>query len=286
MQAMTPAPAGTAAAPAAAAPAAEKSDTSGPIMPPDPDAVERGHTNYQRYCQACHGAYGDSHGDSADYLEVKPRDFTKGIYKFRITPAGTLPLDSDIFHTLRNGLWGSGMPKWAGLGDGQVWDLVAYVESFSPRFYQEPRGTPITIPDEPEMTQASVDNGKKVYDSMGCYNCHGAEGRGNGPSVPTLVDDWGNSIKPLNFTTGHWKSGTELKDIYKDFMTGVYGTPMPSFADSMTPAQAWDLVHYLKTLMVGEGWNKGSSPGRDGTAASMKPQATNEVKASAPQASR
>ena len=31
-------------------------------------------------------------------------------------------------------------------------------------------------------------------------------------------------------------------------MTGVDGTPMPSFADNLTPADAWDLVHYLRTL--------------------------------------
>ena len=31
-------------------------------------------------------------------------------------------------------------------------------------------------------------------------------------------------------------------------MTGVDGTPMPSFADNIQPADAWDLVHFLRTL--------------------------------------
>jgi hypothetical protein len=31
-------------------------------------------------------------------------------------------------------------------------------------------------------------------------------------------------------------------------MTGVDGTPMPSFADVVKPEDAWDLVHYLRTL--------------------------------------
>ena len=26
------------------------------------------------------------------------------------------------------------------------------------------------------------------------------------------------------------------------------GTPMPSFTDSITPAEAWDLVHYIQSL--------------------------------------
>jgi mono/diheme cytochrome c family protein len=31
-------------------------------------------------------------------------------------------------------------------------------------------------------------------------------------------------------------------------MTGVNGSPMPSFADSISPQEAWDLVHYILTL--------------------------------------
>jgi len=30
----------------------------------------------------------------------------------------------------------------------------------------------------------------------------------------------------------------------------VDGTPMPSFADVIQPNDAWDLVHYLRTLQV------------------------------------
>jgi len=33
-------------------------------------------------------------------------------------------------------------------------------------------------------------------------------------------------------------------------MTGVDGTPMPSFADVIQPNDAWDLVHYLRTLQT------------------------------------
>jgi mono/diheme cytochrome c family protein len=31
-------------------------------------------------------------------------------------------------------------------------------------------------------------------------------------------------------------------------MTGLDGTPMPSFKDAVKPEQLWDLVHYLETL--------------------------------------
>ena len=32
-------------------------------------------------------------------------------------------------------------------------------------------------------------------------------------------------------------------------MTGLDGTPMPSFADNIKPEEAWDLVFYLRSLM-------------------------------------
>jgi len=32
------------------------------------------------------------------------------------------------------------------------------------------------------------------------------------------------------------------------FMTGLNGTPMPSYVDSISEAEAWDLVHYIQSL--------------------------------------
>lgn len=31
-------------------------------------------------------------------------------------------------------------------------------------------------------------------------------------------------------------------------MTGLAGTPMPSYADALEPEQAWELVHYVRSL--------------------------------------
>jgi mono/diheme cytochrome c family protein len=32
------------------------------------------------------------------------------------------------------------------------------------------------------------------------------------------------------------------------FITGLNGTPMPSFSDSISETEAWDLVHYIQSL--------------------------------------
>jgi cytochrome c oxidase cbb3-type subunit 2 len=72
----------------------------------------------------------------------------------------------------------------------------------------------------------------------------------NGPSAATLTDDLGRPIEAFNFTTGaRPKCGETDQDIYRIFMTGLDGTPMPSFADNIKPDEAWDLVFYLRTFM-------------------------------------
>jgi mono/diheme cytochrome c family protein len=38
-------------------------------------------------------------------------------------------------------------------------------------------------------------------------------------------------------------------------MTGLDGTPMPSFSDNIKPDEAWDLVFYLRTLQPKNAYN-------------------------------
>ncbi len=45
-----------------------------------------------------------------------------------------------------------------------------------------------------------------------------------------------------------FKSGGRPEDVYRTLMTGLAGTPMPSYADSLEPDQAWDLVYYVLSL--------------------------------------
>jgi mono/diheme cytochrome c family protein len=87
---------------------------------------------------------------------------------------------------------------------------------------------------------------------MGCYKCHGLTGRGDGPSSDTLVDNWNEKVLPFDFTSGPLKGGGGAEGIYRTFMTGLDGTPMPSFDEIMTEQQRWDLVSYCLKLMKGE----------------------------------
>ena len=88
----------------------------------------------------------------------------------------------------------------------------------------------------------------------GAIEAHGFRGRaGDGESAATLQDDLGRPIQAFNFTEGSRpKCGDTDRDIYRIFMTGLDGTPMPSFADNIKPDEAWDLVFYLRALMSGK----------------------------------
>jgi mono/diheme cytochrome c family protein len=204
---------------------------------------------FLRYCVGCHGKYGDGEGENAPYIDPKPRDFTLAIFKCRSTPTGTLPLDSDLIHTIERGIVHSNMPSWLPLSDENREDLIAYVKTFSSRWKTEKPGTPIQVTPEPEVTAERIKAGQDEFKKVECWKCHGVTGRGNGPSASTLTDDQGRPIRPYDFTVGdRFKCGETDQDLYKIFMTGLDGTPMPSFADNITPEQAWDLVFYLRTF--------------------------------------
>jgi mono/diheme cytochrome c family protein len=205
--------------------------------------------DYRRYCVVCHGQLGDGNGESAQWIDPKPRDFTLAIFKCRSTPTGTLPTDEDLYDTIARGLDRSNMPPWNTFTRQERADLVAWIKHFSPRWQNEKPGTPIEIPAEPEVTPERVKAGQDVYARVQCWKCHGVEGRGNGPSASTLQDDLGRPIQPYNFAEGgRFKCGSTNRDLYRIFMTGLDGTPMPSFADNIKPDEAWDLVFYLRTL--------------------------------------
>ncbi len=208
-----------------------------------------GQPMYKRFCIGCHGDLGDGQGENAQWIDPKPRNFTIAIFRCRSTPTGTLPTDTDLYDTVGRGMLNSNMPHWLPLTNQDRVDLVAYVKHFSPRWETEKPGTPIVIPAEPPVTADRIKEGRVLFQKLECWKCHGVTGRGNGPSADTLTDDENRPIKPFNFhDSQRFKCGSTDAAMYKDFMTGLDGSPMPSFSDNVTPDQAWALVMYLRTL--------------------------------------
>ena len=206
---------------------------------------------YFRYCWGCHGFHGDGNGENGPYLNILPRNFVAATFKCRSTPTGTLPTDEDLYDSVGRGFNNSNMPAWNSLTKQQRADMVAFIKTFSPRWKTDKPGDPIKVPAESAVTLDSIKHGKELFTKLECWKCHGQEGRGDGPSAATLTDSNDQPIRPYNFAAGsRFKCGTTNHDLYKIFMTGLDGTPMPSFADVIKPEDAWDLVHYLRTLQV------------------------------------
>jgi len=226
----------------------------------DPAQVEAGNKVYHTYCVICHGEKGDGKGlvgvvhraqQDGVVVHTYPRDFTAGMFKFRSTPTGMLPTDEDLLATVTNGIPRSGMPSHKDLSLEERHAVIAYIKTFSKRWQEQKSGTPIPLADVPEYvgTAQSIARGKELYADAGCPTCHGLTGRGDGPSAAELKDNWGDKILPFDFTSGPLKGGSGPARIYRTFLTGLDGTPMPSFQDSLDEQQSWDIVSYCLELM-------------------------------------
>jgi mono/diheme cytochrome c family protein len=212
--------------------------------------AEEGKHEYRRFCIGCHGPDGNGQGMNAQWIDPQPRNFTQATFKCRSTPTGTLPTDEDLFNAITRGFVTTNMPPWRPLNPQQRADLVAFIKTWSPRWAQEKPGAPITIPPETPDSAESVARGKVLYQTtLKCFECHGTTGMADGPSASTLRDNSGNPIKPYNFVDGtRFKCGTTNQDLYRILMTGLDGTPMPAWSDFLDANQAWDLIHYVRTL--------------------------------------
>lgn len=219
------------------------------VAPGGQGDAARGRTVYDANCAVCHGAAGDGRGMAAHMLRTKPRDFSRGVFKFRSTPSGKLPTDADLIRAIRGGLPGSAMIPQDHLTAEEVGDVIAFLKTFSTRFAEEPSPTPIAIPPPPPLTEALLTRGHQIFRDMRCPECHGPEGRGDGPSADRMKDDLGQPLRPADLTRRPFKGGSSPEDLFRTLATGIGGTPMPSFEDAMDPPEIWAVVYHVLSLL-------------------------------------
>ncbi len=215
---------------------------------------DAGKVIYEQKCAQCHGAEGEGDGDGGAYFRPAPRDLTSGTFKVRTTESGELPTDEDLKRVIRLGMPATGMPAWPDFGDRELTELVYYIKTFSEDFADPDMIVPpMEIPQAPAFTEASAQKGRKLFEENKCIDCHGLYGRMDGPSAPTLKDDWDRHIRPADLTK-RWtyRGGPSREDIYRTFTTGLNGTPMPSYADLLEEEDRWNLVDYVFSLSADE----------------------------------
>ena len=205
---------------------------------------------YLKNCSQCHGEKGDGVGYATPHLFPPPRNFTAGKFKVRTTPNGALPTHQDLVNIIRRGMPYTSMPAWPNLSDQQVSDLAYFITSFSPDFASPDRvPQPIQLPSAPGSTNETIELGKKLYVDTGCVKCHGTLGRADGPSAPTLTDELGHAIRAADLSQPWtFRGGASRADIFRTMSTGFNGTPMPSFADSLSVEQRWAITDFIASL--------------------------------------
>lgn len=220
------------------------------------EAAREGKEIYERSCLLCHGAEGEGDGPAGwfigRYEAPHPRNFSAESFKFRSTPTGELPTDQDLFRTVTQGVPGF-MPSFSGLSEKQRWQVIAYVKTFKPSFKTNPP-TAMSLPDPPGLpSSARIEHGRKIYITYACDHCHGANGLGDGQEARegNLRDARGLRISAGDLTQrASFKNGSSAESLYRSIMTGLDGTPMPSYADTIgdRDEDVWDLVYYVLSL--------------------------------------
>jgi cytochrome c oxidase cbb3-type subunit 2 len=222
---------------------------SGMAIPVTADLLDRGRQVYTQRCIGCHGPNGDGNGPAATFLSPRPRDFTLGVFKFRTTPSGSLPTDGDLFRTVTRGVRWTAMPPWHELPDKDRFAAITFIKTFSTRWKEETPEPPlVVVARAPKATPELVARGKDLYRQAKCWECHGDEGRGDGPSANQLKDESDLPVRPADFSKGQFKGGGHVTDIFRTMTLGLDGTPMPSFADSMSDDERWAISYFVLSL--------------------------------------
>ena len=102
-------------------------------------------------------------------------------------------------------------------------------------------GAIVPLPTRPP----SPARGAQVYREQ-CANCHGDQGRGDGPKAPTV-----KGPPPADLTDPVAMSRLSLVDIYRKVTIGVAGTAMPQFEESLPDSDRWAVAAYAATLQYG-----------------------------------
>ncbi len=231
----------------------------GIVSAADPKTIELGKKVYESRCIICHGEKGDGKGlvgiihrfeKKGMVWTIYPRDFTTGVFRFRTTPTGCLPTNEDLLRVVTNGIPRAYMPSHEDVPLNERKAVIEYIKTFSKRWKEEEPCKPIPVKRPAWVgTAASIEKGKKLYKEMKCWECHGEQGKGDGPKADRLKDDWGDKILPFDFTTGATKMGFAPENVYTAYTTGLDGAGMPSYEDSMSEEDRWHLVSYTLVLM-------------------------------------
>ncbi len=243
--------------------------------------LKHGQRVYLKRCVQCHGVSGDGNGPVARHMYPRPRDYTRGIFKFTSTVYGARPRREDLTTTLKRGITGTSMPAFNLLPSKDLEAVADYVLVLSQRGELEfqlateasnsdeldPDYVPELVGDvrvrwsaaesgltqpltpQPELTPERIALGREAFLTKGCSKCHGDDGRGH-TKDNIGKDSWGHATRAADLTSGMLRGGHDPVDVYRRIMNGINGTPMPGFRSALEtePETIWNLVSYVLSV--------------------------------------
>lgn len=117
-----------------------------------------------------------------------------------------------------------------------IFCLQVQVHAQPRKFPAPPSADTITNPLKGNST-ATLE-GQRIYVKY-CVTCHGAKGKGDGIAAPGLPK------QPADHTSAFVQNQKDGA-IYWAITYG--NNPMPTYAKTLTSAQRWQLVNYIRTL--------------------------------------
>jgi mono/diheme cytochrome c family protein len=238
------------------------------------DTLNLGHTLYTQRCSTCHGLDGRGHGPQAP---LQTRDLTQALFKYKSTPLDALPTHDDLTRTIGAGI-PSRMPSFLdSLSPPEIDAVAHFIKTLSPRWASESPPPPLLIPPDPFPDLSSralaADTGRILYHTHLCWQCHPA-------FVPEpLLRQWlsdaridstplssrlalapldkqppmhlsASSMLPPDLLNAKMRAGSTDADLYRTLTAGISPAGMLGLSNTLSPAELWSLVHYLRRLQA------------------------------------
>lgn len=183
-------------------------------VPPRDQLLTRGRTLFAQNCAGCHGSNGDGNGLAAAGLLPKPADLRGQQFSVQ-----------GLAHILWNGVPGSAMPSWRDVPVNDLASLAVYVQSLH-------AAAAVTA-----QTPVDVQLRGAVIYAQNCLNCHGEQGKGDGPVSIALLP------RPADFA----EVRPDTAQILDALDNGVSGTSMPSWRQ-LAPADRQAVSAFVRSL--------------------------------------
>lgn len=197
-----------------------------------------GYSLYRNRCANCHGDNGNGEGISARHLYPLPRNLRSHSLRF-VSGVKQLPVREDLQRVIRHGLHGVSMPGNEDLSAAEIDQLVDVVIAMRQAGLAERQtdsglestldSERVALPDwiglSADFTAEMVDEGAKLFESVGCGVCHSERS-------PPLFDEVGQAVAAPDLERAVLKGGESLESIYYRLRVGLPGSPHPAFQGS------------------------------------------------------